>query len=152
MDNLEYVTPKQNARHAMVTLGRQMGRRGEDSGNAKLTDGDVVRIRELILTDRYSYSEIAEIIDTSHGCVAGVARGATWNHISYRRDAVAQFDSAYKRGGAKLTKEAVLEILLLLDAGQQTQPQIARQFGITQTSVSAIATGKTWGHVTGIKR
>jgi DNA invertase Pin-like site-specific DNA recombinase len=50
---------------------------------------------------------------------------------------------------AILDKDKVLRIKGLLDKGIK-QRTIACLFGIHQVTVSAIATGKSWGHVTGI--
>lgn len=49
------------------------------------------------------------------------------------------------------TNSDVLEILALLSDGW-TQWDIARKYGVTQSAISGIKLGKTWGFVTGIQR
>lgn len=49
-------------------------------------------------------------------------------------------------GFARLTSDDVLSIRHLIESGLP-QTKIAERFGITQSNVSCIATGKTWGHV-----
>jgi predicted XRE-type DNA-binding protein len=49
-----------------------------------------------------------------------------------------------RHNGRKLTKEKVSEIKRLWDEAAMTQAEIAEQFGIGQTMVSHIVTGKTW--------
>ena len=56
--------------------------------------------------------------------------------------------SGERNGFSKLTKEIVLDICARSDAGE-TQQSIARRYGIYQSTVHAIVSGKTWGHVTG---
>jgi hypothetical protein len=51
-----------------------------------------------------------------------------------------------EHGGAKLTDEQVREIRSLYDSGI-FQPQIAKQFGLCQTSVSRIVRRDSWKHV-----
>lgn len=46
----------------------------------------------------------------------------------------------------KLNVEAVVEIKKLLGSGL-TQEKIAGMYGVTQTAISAIKTGKAWKHV-----
>ena len=48
-------------------------------------------------------------------------------------------------GGAKLTNDQVQQIRKLLDEGVLTQIEIAEKFGITQTTVSNIKRGISWG-------
>lgn len=50
---------------------------------------------------------------------------------------------------AKLTDEEVLEILQMLDAGVP-QWKIAEKFNVDRTTISAIKTGRSWSHLTGI--
>lgn len=52
-----------------------------------------------------------------------------------------------RNGTSKLTDEQVREIVRLR-VGGATQPQLARQFGVTQPTISDIVNGKRWLHVT----
>lgn len=49
---------------------------------------------------------------------------------------------------AVLDDEAVLEIDRLLNRGRR-QRDIAERFGVARTTISAISTGRAWGHLTG---
>ncbi len=55
-----------------------------------------------------------------------------------------------KLPAVKLNKEQVLDIVLLYAAGAK-QPDIAKQFNISQSQVSQIVTGLHWQDVTGVK-
>ncbi len=49
-------------------------------------------------------------------------------------------------GSAKLTDDAVRDIVAKWNAGE-TQPALAREYGVTDTIVSAICRGKSWKHL-----
>ena len=55
-------------------------------------------------------------------------------------------DPASRRHPRKLTTESARRIKRRLRNGE-TQRRIARDFGVSQTTISAIARGKTWSHV-----
>ncbi len=48
---------------------------------------------------------------------------------------------------AKLTEEQAIEIKQFLAAGDKSQREIAREFGVHYATISDMATGKTWRHV-----
>lgn len=50
-------------------------------------------------------------------------------------------------GVAKLTDDQVRDIVRLRKSGA-TQPELAKQFGVTQPTISDIVNGKRWTHVT----
>lgn len=47
--------------------------------------------------------------------------------------------------GAKLTEEQVTEIRSLYRAGDYSQRQLGEMYGVTQTNVQAIVSGRSWG-------
>lgn len=54
-----------------------------------------------------------------------------------------------RNGCAKTTDEEVVEMRERYAAGEISQPQLARQYGLTQATVNDILTGKRWQHVGG---
>ena len=50
-------------------------------------------------------------------------------------------------GMAKLSEEDVLEIRSLLKTGGMLQKCIAETFGVSSAQISAINTGRSWGHI-----
>jgi len=49
----------------------------------------------------------------------------------------------------KLTEEQVLDIRARYAAGGTTQGELGRQFGVHQTTIQLITSGKHWAHLKG---
>lgn len=87
LSNLRWGTPKSNGedkvRHGTTTLGL-CGRHyneGENSGNAKLTDGKVLEIRRLFATGGYSIAELSRMFLMSYPATRQVIYRLSWKHI-----------------------------------------------------------------------
>lgn len=57
----------------------------------------------------------------------------------------------HKNGQAKFGEEEAKEIVRLYLCKEFTQIELAQKFGVWQTVISSILTGRTWGKVTGIQ-
>lgn len=76
--NLEYVTPKQNSIHARdLGLTRPSGCKGEQMGNAKLTEAAVLSIR----LSNESQRQLARRFNVSRRAIQFVQQGKTWTHV-----------------------------------------------------------------------
>lgn len=84
-ENLEWCTAKQNMVHARDVLGVTFSTgttiRGTDNGNSKLSDDDVVKIRELYETGRFTHRELAEIYGVNSSSITRAINKKSWNHI-----------------------------------------------------------------------
>jgi hypothetical protein len=78
-NNLELATPKENSRH-MVSLGLFNPARGSRSGRAKLTEPDVIKIRELLSAGEKPLS-IAGKFGVSDECIYSIKNGKSWTHV-----------------------------------------------------------------------
>lgn len=76
--NLEWVTARDNSRHAVAT-GLTTPTKGERSGSAKLTAGDVSEIRRL--KGRARTSDLARRFDVSPSTVCDIQQRRSWRHI-----------------------------------------------------------------------
>ena len=76
--NLEYVTPRQNMKHAMRL---DLVRRGEQVANAKATTDQVRTIRELRAAG-LKHREIAERVGLGRSNVANILCGSSWRHVA----------------------------------------------------------------------
>ena len=78
VDNLEWNTPKENIHHAFRT-GLCNHRRGEKLYNAKLTEKDVIWIRDNI--KQSTYQKISEMFNVTKGCIYHIITRRNWKHI-----------------------------------------------------------------------
>jgi hypothetical protein len=74
--NLEYVTPQENAIHA-VRLGLRRPMNGESNGQAKLTESKVRAIKEASGT----HARIAGLYGISRTTVSLIREGLRWGHL-----------------------------------------------------------------------
>lgn len=81
LENLEWVTSKENSLHAIRT-GLQKTNCGEKVGNSKLTNENVLEILEL--NGKVSQGEIAKRFNVCQQTVSAVVRNITWNHLKIK--------------------------------------------------------------------
>lgn len=78
--NLEYVTPAENVRHAIDTLGHRANR-GSKHGIAKLTEIQIPTIRRMIACGLFSHREIGRRFGVSASTVDNIKAGKVWSHV-----------------------------------------------------------------------
>lgn len=81
VDNLEWVTKKENQYHASYILNKRIG---EDCWKSKLNDEIVLEIYELCKDKSLSYQEIAELYNVSSDTPHQIASGRTWEHLKLK--------------------------------------------------------------------
>lgn len=79
IDNLEWCTGSQNVKHAFK-LGLMTRGKGEDCGKSKLTNHQVLKIRELY-SKGWTYVDIAKKFKKSRTCIRLICIRGTWKHI-----------------------------------------------------------------------
>jgi hypothetical protein len=80
--NLEYVLFHENSRHAVQSLHRQFGSRGEKSGSARLTDEQVKEIRALYDSGRFTYRQLAPMFGVGKSTIGAITARRSWTHIA----------------------------------------------------------------------
>ena len=80
VSNLEWVTHKENTRHAMDT-GLMKVKKGQEHSQSKLTEKDVLEIRELCENGYLFQYEIAEIYGIARNTVSSINIRVLWSHI-----------------------------------------------------------------------
>lgn len=79
VENLEWVTYKENTHHAM-DLGIMNTRRGEQSSK-KFTELDILNIRILYDSGEFSFSKIAKIYHVSAPTIRCICKRLSWRHL-----------------------------------------------------------------------
>lgn len=79
IENLEYVTQKQNNQHAIIT--GLINNRGENHGMSKLTNNQIVVIREAISMG-YLSKDIAKYFKMSKGSISMIKNRKHYNSVT----------------------------------------------------------------------
>ena len=145
VENLEWVTTKENIAHAFRTNLRGVG---ENASNAKLTEKQVRKICEMLVDNYFTMREISEIIGCAYHQVFEIKSKKSWTHISkdYNFDHYSKF--APNRGANKLTEEEVYEICHLLQSKKYTGRHIASMYGVHENTIYLIKAKGCWKDIT----
>ena len=138
-DNLEWTTRAENIQHAYDTglHGRYVG---SAASAAKLTEGDVVTILDMVAARAYR-KDIAARFGISTKMIDEIVSGNHWQHVP-------RPDLGNKRTGRHiLTEDDVRAIKILLATGNLSHRQIGEQFGVSGPTIWQIADGRTWRHI-----
>jgi len=149
VENLEWVTRSENERHAYRVLGRKAApSKGEAHGLAKLSDEDVIGMRKLYATGKYTQAELGEMFGVSESNIGLIVRREIWKHIggppAPETDRHARGET---HGRAKVTRQEVIEIRTLYATGDYTQAELGRIFGVKQSTIGRIVNRDTWQHL-----
>ena len=80
IENLEWVTYKENSHHAAVN-NRFYVLRGEDSKIAKLTNKDILQIRKEYEKNKVGFMKLGKKYGVDTTTIRSVIHGETWQHI-----------------------------------------------------------------------
>lgn len=87
VNNLEWVTSKQNTEHAFETglrdkYGfRNIDNKGEKHGRSKLTESQVLEIRDKYSTGKYTHRGLANDYSVSHTAIGKIINRKRWSHL-----------------------------------------------------------------------
>ena len=84
IENLEWVTPSQNTRHANKKgKGHQMSQNGESNSMSKLTTEQVIEIiKETNKPNRRTDQKISEDYGVTRKTISNIRNNITWKHIN----------------------------------------------------------------------
>ena len=80
VENLEWSTHKENCKHAKDNK-RLRPRKGEFTTFAKLQEWQVIEIRELYATGKYSQNQLGKMYNVSRGAIKPIVRRENWKHL-----------------------------------------------------------------------
>lgn len=106
--------------------------------NAKLTEEDVLQIKELIKNGLLQ-TTIGKMFNISTSIINNIKQGRGWKHIG-------EDISEIKTKERKLNEDNVLEIKKLLKSGT-SQKEIAIKFNVSPSTISEIKSGKKWAKI-----
>lgn len=78
--NLEWVTPSGNVLHS-YKIGIREAIRGEDNANAKITESDAKKIKELV-SNGAKQCDVADQFGIHNSIVSRIVRGKAWRHVN----------------------------------------------------------------------
>lgn len=79
VDNLEWVTKKENQEHASSTLGKRVG---TDCYKHKLTEEEVLEIYNICKEGKLTYKEIGKNYNVSAYTISHIAQGISWKNLN----------------------------------------------------------------------
>lgn len=124
-----------------------------DRGYAHLgVPGGTKNVHRLVCEERHGPPP--ERSEAAHSCGKGHLGCVAWQHLSWKTRSANQMDrvehGTSNRGerqhGAKLTEPEVRAIKERLLAGE-SPATLAREFGVSRTTVSGIKRGDSWNHL-----
>ena len=80
LDNLEYVTSRENQLHAIRTGLKPVGK-GEEVGTSKLTGKEVIEIRGLFKPYKITRKQLANKYNVSEATIKDVVLRKSWKHL-----------------------------------------------------------------------
>jgi hypothetical protein len=130
-----------------IAKGRAKGVRCH---SAKITDNDVIRIRQLYREGKWP-SDLAQEYGIGAGAIRKIVRGETWKHVSSNAGLPAERTHSKpfpgtKNSQAKLTEDKVRRIRELYQTGR-SYASLAKLFQVSKRTIANIITYKNWRHV-----
>ena len=120
--------------------------KGVKHPSVKLSEEQVIQIRELYASGSHTQQEIADVYHVTQSTIGSIVRGERWSHLpTSRRPSKRKSGKLAGEANpmAKLSDKDVAEIRRRIEAGG-VQAEIAREFGVSPAIISNIKHGKRW--------
>jgi DNA-binding XRE family transcriptional regulator len=137
LENLRWDTPQNNYADRVIhgTAGQ-----GSKHYSAILTENEVVRIRNLYASNEFNQKELAKRFGVDNSTICQIIRGQKWKHAG---GPITHSHKPRKH----LKKNQVIEIRKRYNRGGITQKELAKQYGIRDSTISEIVNFKRWKHI-----
>lgn len=110
--------------------------------NSDLNEQKVRELKKGLLEGEKTQYELADEYDMTQAAVSAIKRGESWSHVEVEGD-----DELQDTQNKKLDKRDVKTIKWFLEYSNLTQETIAEKYGVSQSTIYMINTGKNWSHV-----
>jgi hypothetical protein len=131
--NLEWLSRSANVKHAHTSGVMPYG---QDHGAAKLTDEDVLKIKQLFVEYKLGNTEIASRFNVGYTTIGKIRNGSIWKNVG----AHLVFKPIGPRG---LSGEDIPKIRALHKEGHYTSA-IARLYGVNEVTIRSVLKGRSW--------
>jgi len=149
-DHLYIGTAQENTQDAMeIDAWGDNRRRGSEVGTSKLTEDEVVEIKERCLSGE-SQKDVAEDYGVAHATVNKIMVGEQWQHVGpdvSKADTTPDVRYGESNNRSVLEPDDVREIRRLYNDEGMTYREVADEMGIGKNTVGRIMRGQTWTHV-----
>lgn len=116
---------------------------GESNGNSKLTERDVVKIRERYDNGGVTQKELGDRYDIETGSVCSIVRGKSWeNAPGPTQDPYSAFGE--NNSSKKLDRESVVKLREEYACTDATMAELADELDVSLSNVALIVNGETW--------
>lgn len=163
VDNLEWATQKEQLEHAKK-LGLLKITKGESRSTHKLTESQVVEMRELYENTKTSYRKLGKRYNISGTTVRYIISRKKWKHVeeTFVPNTANKYSNRIKHGvkssglgvtkgenrfNSKLTDEQVREMRELYATTQTSYRKLAKKYNVGNTVVKGIIDKTRWKHV-----
>lgn len=130
----------------MISKGRDT-MIGERNSMAKLTEKNVLSIREQYSIGGVTYKQLAIKHGVSITVIHQVVKGEIWSHVSTDKCTINNRCSGSSHFKAKMTEKQVMEILSKYKKGETLQKDLAKEYGVGVTTINSIITRQRWKHL-----
>jgi hypothetical protein len=160
ISNLEWVTRSQNQIHSRKILGNRCAI-GEKSGSVKLTEAQVLEIREAFKNyKRGDYTRLAKKYGVCVANIMAIKDNRSWNYLPPTVEVIKpprapRKKYAYARkgrakgasnGNSKLVEAQVYRIREMFEEGEKSLQEIATLFGVSKSLIKQIKSNIIWQH------
>lgn len=81
IDNLEYVTNKENSKHAVMNGLYKYHPKGENHCRSKFKEKDILEIRRIYSEGNITQKNIAEMFNVKETAIWNIIHNITWKHV-----------------------------------------------------------------------
>ena len=145
VDNLEWVTSKENIHHAINNNLKHI-LRGEEIKNSKYTEHDVKLVCECLENNIANIKTIANLTNVSEGMIKNILHHNSWTHVSVNYDI-----DRYNYGITEIEKaqheDKIRMVCAMLESNRYTIKEISSQTEIGYGMVIKILNGECYKNI-----